>query len=71
MKEISIENIETALWFANSKSIHRLMQKYSIEKYEGRGVTFHILAECIYVNIPTNNTDYCEQFEWLRKEING
>ena len=66
--EISVQNIETALWFASNETIFKLMKKYLVEKYEGMD-TIKILAECIYVNIPTCNTDYSEQLSWIRKEM--
>ena len=66
--EISIENLEAAIWFASNETIYKLMKKYGIEKYEGIE-TARILAECIYVNLPTNNVDYSEQLDFVRKEM--
>lgn len=65
MKALTIENIETALYFANVKRVDALMEKYVGAE------NIHELAEDIYCNIPSNNTDYSEQLDWLRKEING
>ena len=65
MPELSIENIETALWFANIKRVDALK-----EKYVGND-TIRDLAEALYVNLPVINTGWDEQLDWLRKEING
>lgn len=65
MFEISIKNIEIALFFANRKRIDTLLCKYVGAE------NIQELAEDIYCNIPSDNTDYSEQIDWLRKEING
>ena len=60
-RQISIDNIETALWLSSDSKIEALRKKYV------NNVHIRDLAEALYANLPIG--EYSEQLSWLRKEL--